>query len=269
MHNFLQRLKQNHDAYGYRGILFAMKSRVLPPFSEVKVQPPCCSTPVLLRTRSSDVATYHQIFIKTGYDVDLAVTPQTIIDAGANVGFTSVYFAQKYPQANILAIEPESANFKLMRKNTRPYPTIVPVKAALWNTNAEIVIADPGVGTWGFRTHAQIETHHGAYAGKAPGVTVDRLITDYNLEFIDILKIDIEGAEKEVFENVTKWIHKIGVIMIELHERIKPGCTHTVMRATAGFDYKYENGETLFLARKNYIAGKSLSTDWRAQIPSL
>ena len=82
------------------------------------------------------------------------------------------------------------------------------------------------------------------------------------------LKIDIEGAEKEVFDDVTRWIGKIGVLMIELHERFKPGCVKNVMQATTGFDFEYENGETLFLARKDYVAGKLLKQHWQAHAPS-
>ena len=83
MQEILKRLKNNYDTYGCRGILFAAKSRILPSNSEVKVKPPCCSTPVILRTRSTDVATYHQIFIDSEYDIDLAKTPRVIVDAGA------------------------------------------------------------------------------------------------------------------------------------------------------------------------------------------
>jgi FkbM family methyltransferase len=265
MLGILKRLKNNYNAYGYRGTLFAAKSRILLPHSEVKVKPPCCPTPLILRTRSTDVTTYNQIFINSEYDVDLAKTPRIIIDAGANIGCTSLYFACKYPQAKILAIEPELTNYSLLCKNIQTYPNIVAIRAALWKSNSEIDITDPGDGHWGFRTYAQTERHHNSILDRVPGITVDQLLIDYMLEHIDILKVDIEGAEKEVFEDVNKWIEKVGVVMIELHERFKPGCTMNVMHATKGFDFEYKNGETLFLARNNYVPIKSLKTNWQAR----
>lgn len=70
-----------------------------------------------------------------------------------------------------------------------------------------------------------------------------------HLNFVDLLKMDIEGSEKEVFEDSDRWIEKVGVIAIELHEEIRPGCKLAMSRATKGFEQIGHRGETLFMAR--------------------
>lgn len=261
--DIIERIRQNRHAYGYRGLLFAAKSRILPPLSKVKVNPPAFAKPVYMRTKSSDIPTYHQVFLGSEYDVDVAKVPGTIIDAGANVGFTSLFFAHKYPTARIFAIEPETSNFKLLKKNVAPYKNIIPIQAALWNLNTQIIISDPGSGKWGFQTRSPSENNSGATVERVAGKTLDSLMKEYAIDAVDILKVDIEGAERRVFEDASNWIDKIGVLMIELHDQIAPLCTETVLNATAHFEYEYTRNETFFLARQNYIPGKSLSTVWQ------
>jgi len=70
----------------------------------------------------------------------------------------SIYFTHRYPEAKIIAIEPEASNFAVLLKNVQPYPKIIPIHAALWNQDGEISVSEPdpstGVsGKWGFVTH--------------------------------------------------------------------------------------------------------------------
>jgi hypothetical protein len=87
----------------------------------------------------------------------------------------------------------------------------------------------------------------------AKTITIDGLIADYNLTEIDILKIDIEGSEKEVFRTCVSWIAKVKAIIIELHERIKSGCNRAVYSATNDFDSEWQYGEEVYFSKHNYI----------------
>ena len=84
-------------------------------------------------------------------------------------------------------------------------------------------------------------------------VSIDSLMTAYNLDQIDILKMDIEGAEKEVFSDTSSWIKKVNAIIIELHERMKPGCNRSFYCGSNGFDAEWKQGENVYLSRKNFI----------------
>ncbi len=105
-----------------------------------------------MRLNTSDFPTFDQVFIQQEYDFDISRAPKVIVDAGANIGLASIYFANKYPDAKIIAIEPEQSNFKLLEMNVSPYPNVIPVQAALWNKNEDINLIDPGLGKWGFMT---------------------------------------------------------------------------------------------------------------------
>jgi hypothetical protein len=62
---------------------------------------------------------------------------------------------------------------------------------------------------------------------------------------VDLLKIDIEGAEREVMEESGAWINTVAVLMIELHDDIKPGCSKAFYEATEGFSKDVIKGETI------------------------
>ena len=156
--------------------------------------------------------------------------------------------------AKIIAIEPEQSNFELLKENTSPYPNIIPVQAALWNRNEEINLVDPGLGKWGFMTDEKKPS------GKSPdnvchtvkALTVDRIIEDYGLKRVNILKVDIEGAEKEVFSDTSAWIGSVDSIIVELHERMKPGCNRSFYLGSNGFDHEWHQGENVYLSRSSF-----------------
>jgi FkbM family methyltransferase len=179
--------------------------------------------------------------------------PRVIVDAGANIGLTSIFYANKYPSANIIAIEPESSNFALLQKNTQQYPNITAVHAALWKENSQISVIDPGQGHYGFQTVEQKNAKYKAgNRNLVAAVTVDYLMSHYALNLVDILKIDIEASEKEVFEDSTAWIDRVGIVVVELHDHFRAGCARSVYLATKDFEYEWRKGETVFLARKEY-----------------
>jgi FkbM family methyltransferase len=189
------------------------------------------------------------------YDAQFSKPIRAIVDAGANIGVTSVFYANKYPEATIVAIEPEEANFQILKKNIAPYPNIIAFHAALWKADQEISLIDPKLGNDGFRTVETVPIADGRTSYKSiRGITLRKLILDLNLGHVDLLKMDIEGSEKEVFDYSEPWIREVGVIAIELHDHIQEGCTRSVYEATKHFDFQWREGETLFFARKEYIS---------------
>jgi FkbM family methyltransferase len=204
---------------------------------------------------STDVLTYEQVFLNNEYEFRAIERPQVIVDAGANVGLASILFANRYPQAKIFAIEPEHDNFTLLTENVHPYDNIVPLHAALWGENTTIHLMDPGDGAWGFMTEPAGE-------GRAVrAITVDRLMSDHGIGHIDILKVDIEGAEKEVFADTSAWIDRVGSIIVELHEGLKGGCNRSFYNATSGFPHEWLYGENVYVSQPGVLA--PLSTTHR------
>src|SRR5688572_1443802 len=88
--------------------------------------------PFYLRFGTTDFELLRDIFFWGEYDIKITFIPKTIIDGGANIGLTSIIFSNMYPEAEIIAVEPESANYLLLEKNARGYKNIRLVKAAVW-----------------------------------------------------------------------------------------------------------------------------------------
>jgi FkbM family methyltransferase len=238
---------------GYRGLIKRIKWFLSgKPSTEISVCLPNIRHPLNLRFGTSDLDAYEQIFMELHYYADFKTSPRVIVDAGANIGLASIYFANCFPQAKIFAVEPELSNFRLLERNVRQYANVMPIRAALWSMNTTIDLIDPGKGHWGFQTVEAGQKAAGDRIDNVTAITVDRLMNDHEIDHIDVLKIDIEGAEQEVFADPSKWINRVSVLIVELHERIKIGCTRTFYNATNGFDHEWMRSDNVYLARKEF-----------------
>src|SRR5262245_33873931 len=102
-------IKYYRRVVGVRGLVFAIKGKVTKTPTLLKIDRPDIKFPFYLRVPSSDVPTFEQIFIRQDYDFDVKRPPKTIVDAGTNIGLASLYFSNKFPNTNIIAIEPEES----------------------------------------------------------------------------------------------------------------------------------------------------------------
>ncbi len=199
--------------------------------------------PFYLRNNISDKAIFRQVFFEQQYAPVTRLMPKAdfIIDAGANIGMSARYFHLHYPNATIAAIEPEPANLQQLQKNISGISCIHPIDAGLWYKAGHIQIlnedamaasfmvgeADAGIGT----------------------VTIPELMNTYNFRVVDILKIDIEGAEKELFSNgAEEWLKNVKLLIIELHDEMKPGCSKALFNALLPFNFTMvQNHENMFI----------------------
>lgn len=242
-----RKFKVYRQVFGLRGYWLALKTRLVSAPYEETVQTP--EGPIFLRLKTSDLNAYYKVILTEDYDFPVGGEPKVIIDAGANLGFASIYFARRYPRARIFAIEPERTNFELLKRNVRNYPKISPIRGALWKEDGSMDLVDPGFGHWAFQVSENGATPGAKKVEQVPTFTIPTLLRQHGIDFIDIFKIDIEGAEKELFESAPEWIDRVGSIMIELHDRLKPGCTEAFSKATKGFPVEKSKGENVFRAR--------------------
>jgi len=191
--------------------------------------------PFELRDNESDKAIFFQVFYEKQYDLYGVDFPyaQRIIDGGANIGCASVYFSIRFPQAQILAVEPEKNNFLLLKNNTGPYKNITCVQAGIWNKNEKLSITNPEGGAAEFMFDSKVD-----HDDMINGLTIQSLLDEQHWDKVDIIKLDIEGAEKEVFSaDDLSWLKKVRLLIIELHDRYKKDCTKTVFEALRAFEY--------------------------------
>ena len=202
-------------------------------------------TPIYLRSHTSDIPTFSQIFASNEYELPYNTRANLIIDGGANAGYTTVYFANRFPEARIIAVEPEASNVKMLRRNTSSYPNVTILETAIWNKHSKLSIENPKDDKWAFRV-VEGDTEECSVSA----LTVDEIMRLSGHSTIDILKLDIEGAEKEVFSECEKWLGNVHVLMIELHDHLKPGCSGTVYSALAKYDFsESRNGTTVILVK--------------------
>ena len=204
--------------------------------------------PITLRPGTSDVPLLFHIFVEEEYNIRPKKEPAFIIDAGANVGFTAVYFANKFPQARIVAIEPEESNFELLQKNTQAYPNVRCIKAGVWNSNVKLRITNLDKDSkWGF----QVEETTADGPDTFQAISLNILLSEEGKKEIDIAKIDIEGAEKELFAKNYQWLSKTKLMVIEFHDRMKPGSSQPFWQAVKGMKFKrYKKRKNVILVKE-------------------
>lgn len=231
---WLEQVAHYRDVFGRRGVFYSLLARWRPARYSARVRPRGALHTVRVRLGSSDLRVLRNIFYRKVYRVDFTTGPEFIVDAGGNGGFSSVYFANRYPGARVMAIEPFPDNFALLAENTRPYPNIIPVNAALWSFDGPLIIGAPRGSEFG-----TLPVRAGHVPGGIPvqGRTLPSLLKQHRFPRIDYLKMDIEGAEAEVFADPSDWIDRLGFIYIEEHERNLPGSFDPYRRAVAGFEY--------------------------------
>jgi FkbM family methyltransferase len=223
----------------------------LPKGSLFRVDLPDLAHPIFMRAGTSDLWVFDQVFVYKELETDLGENVASIIDAGANIGLTSVYFANRFPDAQILALEVEQQNFDLLAMNARPYPRIIPLLKGLWNRGANLVINNPEEYPWAFTVSEASE-------GKATaieGISVSALLRDFGWDRVDLLKMDIEGAELEVLSyGADEWLDRVKVLAIEFHYQ-RPGCWEAFTRLADQDQFTFKwCGEYAVLTR---IANKS------------
>jgi FkbM family methyltransferase len=235
--------------FGVRGLVKRALIGVPGGCNEFKASIPQTAKQVIVRLGTTDVAACEHVFINHEYGFSLARPPSIIVDAGANAGMSAVYFALRYPGATIIAVEPETSNFVTLMKNAELFPQIIPINAALWKHDGLVHIQDGGLGHWAMRTiEGRVPTRQAIRA-----TTIQALMQHLRIQQIDLLKIDVEGAECEILEEPSPWIGHVGVIWAELHDRFRPGCLEIYRAATVAFPIRWRQGELHCAGREGQI----------------
>jgi FkbM family methyltransferase len=240
------------------GLRFALAS-VSPAGSRVKRVQLKNGPSIFLRPGTTDVGAVRDVFkscqygnewsnagksLRAWYDEILQSDRQpVIIDAGANIGAASLWFAAQYPKARILAIEPEPGNAALCRSNVGD--TVEVIEAAIGSQVGHVEVHCPALGHDAFRT---VRTA----SGVAVRTISDLMSTQDGACELFIVKVDIEGFESDLFSAGTDWISSTKGVMIELHDWMLPGqgTSRSFQTAMAGAGFEIMlSGENLIYTR--------------------
>lgn len=184
-----------------------------------------------VRPGTSDMAIFDEIFYSKYLPRNKSF--RTVIDCGANIGCTVNYWKLLDPSCSVIAVEPDPENFKLLQRNTASLQNIQCIKAGVWPTKGHLNLEKEGVG------HSAIRTTSGG-SGGIEAVTIPMLFSRLGIEHVDLIKIDIEGSELELFsQGDLSWIGKVDTIAIELHDHWRPGCGEAFFKAIAPYRWTY------------------------------
>jgi FkbM family methyltransferase len=182
----------------------------------------------------NDWATIAEIFLRREYDLSRlsafddvrknyqqildSGNPPLILDLGSNIGISALFFKDSWPDSNVICVEPAASNFALLSHNTKNMSGVTTFLAGVSHVSGKLKVLDLGTGNSGFRTFG----NEGSQLSTVPAKTITELISgDLGVPFL--CKIDIEGAEKFLFEGDTSWIELFKVIAIEIHDWMLPG----------------------------------------------
>ena len=235
---YLRRLGAANGFRTWLAFLFGKKT--------IGVEVPRYEQPIIVRCGTPDCAVFERIFIADEYKAALQVRNcANIIDCGAYAGYSSLYFAKHFPNARIVAVEPDAENMEMLKTNTEHCGNVIPVRAAVWSRRCPMRIRNHEAPAWSFAMEETPADDEGAIAG----VTVEELMKEHGLGHLDLMKIDIEGGEREVFRSgAESWLAATGMLIIELHDYLYPNSSENFFKAVEGLPFEMKaSGENLIL----------------------
>jgi FkbM family methyltransferase len=194
--------------------------------------------------RCYDLRIFRQSILLGAYYTKLIESKSTplIIDAGANIGASTLWFASNFPGSRVVAIEPEESNCQILRRNCDGLNVSL-MEGAIGSHGGHSFLHDPGGGEWSYQVRPD---------GKGKQVTLYSaagIVADCKASGVQpfLCKIDIEGGEADLFRDNTAWVSEFAVIVIELHDWLFPGTSNSrnfrraISDLDADFVYRGEN----------------------------
>jgi FkbM family methyltransferase len=203
--------------------------------------------PVNLRSVGDDLASFRNIFAERQYEIPIgsvrdATTAHyeailaagripVVVDAGAFIGAASLWFHCRFPQAHVVALEPQPDNFSLLERNLAGRRCFTAIQAAVGSAPGHVELADSG-DLWGTQTHRSpdgvaVMTMNEAFAQIPEGEPF-------------LAKVNIEGFERDLFSDGLDWLDRIAVLFIEPHDWLFPGrhTSRTFQKALGDRDFQ-------------------------------
>jgi FkbM family methyltransferase len=216
------------------------------------VRPAGCAAPIHYRINTTDINVLQQVFLSGEYDcAGSEVRPGFIVDCGANIGCASVYFLNRYPEAHVVAIEPDAGSFGVCRLNLEPYGRrALPLHGAVW-PRSEALTVERGEGRTTQEWSFSVRPCRPGESQEIESIELGGLLERAPNGRIDLLKIDIEGGEEELFASgFEPWLSHTRTIVIELHGQT---CREVFRRAVAPYGFRMEDHGPVTIARRDTV----------------
>jgi len=235
------RLRRDFHTWGVIKLCMAklpdvMLGRTSPTWPKVSLRLRGLPGEIRVRMKGSDISVLRQVFADECYRAVLPIgQADSVVDLGANVGYASLYFWRYLNAARLVAVEPDPMNAAACRANLQNVPIDCQFRqAAVWSRAMGLMV-ERGTFRDGRDWAVTVRPAHGEEVPVTTAIDVGSLLDEAGLGQVDLLKIDIEGAERELFaEGASAWLGRVRNLVIELHDE---QCVERFERAMAPFDF--------------------------------
>lgn len=184
---------------------------------------------ITYRLNRGDIQSIREVLMDEVYRPPFSMRPRVVVDLGANIGLTSLYYARRFHPTVLVAVEPDPANARLARRNLEPWgaslieAAIGPEDGVAWFDSSR----DSNLGSVGSsQSGSQVQM-----------VSMSTLIETSGIETIDLLKMDIEGGEQALLTGDTAWLSSVNAIVAEFHPSVVDYAGLVQILVDSGFRY--------------------------------
>ena len=186
---------------------FLLNLRFADPVGRIKLK--------LRNNQGSDAFIFSELFLHNYYDMKLVGRPRNILDLGANIGLTTIYWSKVYPEAELACVEPMPNNLEILKWNiaeNKVNTTVLEGAVAVADGEIRMEIAEKDFGH-----QVATDAVTGRETIKVNAYSMPTIISRLGWSEIDLLKVDIEGYEAYLLRENRDWLRQVNHMIIELH----------------------------------------------------
>lgn len=195
-----------------------------------------------IQLRMKDTATFFEIFYDQVYNYDFKLPSHpVIVDAGGHIGMASIFLYYKYRLSSIITLEPHLGNYNILKTNI---PFAKTKNLALSDSSGDL-----------FLQEMEENANHriGSNGKKVRCIDLGTLIQQEQIDRIHLLKIDIEGHESVVFQDIEDWIAYVDSIIIELHDTLTYKAYEEIVGNYGLVSRKLDNGLVVSSKTRSFL----------------
>jgi len=206
----------------------------------------------LRSNKGADAFVHSEVFEHQYYRLPLRFAPSTILDLGAHIGLSAIYFARCYPESRIACVEPVPENLRCLIRNLRNNAVAADVIAAAVDANDGVVAIERGAADYGHKVAAAVPA---AGALEVAGVSVPSIMRRLGWDRIGLLKIDVEGHENVLLSQACDWLQDVDALCLEYHHHFAEAELRRLAQRFGFLPPDRLPGDIWFLARPDALAG--------------
>jgi FkbM family methyltransferase len=201
----------NNKEYRYF-LLYSLRYGSYPRHSSMMIR--LFGKKLMVPDMASFLATYNEIFVEKIYEFDTTNNKPIILDLGANIGLSIIFFKLNHPDSNVIALEPDHNIFSALKFNVASFgfEDVELIEKAAWIENVTLTFSPDGADG------GKIDLTGNSQKNLVRALDINSIITNYPR--IDFLKVDIEGAEDSVILHAAELLSRCERIFVEFHSKV-------------------------------------------------